>query len=127
MIDHSSAVISDYQKSKEFYAKALAPIGYKLGADMEEYKVCGFGDTAHSDFWISVKEPTGGGHTAFAVKSKEEVDAFHKAGLEAGGADNGAPGYRKDYGPGYYAAFIHDLDGNNIEVVWHDPNPPAGE
>ena len=58
------------------------------------------------------------------LRAEEEVDAFHKAGLEAGGADNGAPGYRTEYGPGYYAAFIRDPDGNNIEAVWHDPNPP---
>jgi hypothetical protein len=53
------------------------------------------------------------------------VEAFYEAGIGAGGADNGAPGYRKDYSPGYYAAFVHDYDGSNIEVVWHDPNPPA--
>jgi len=125
MIDHASSAVSDYQKSKEFYTKLLAPIGYKLLSDMPEYKVAGYGDSDHSDFWIGENAPVGHGHTAFRVDSKEAVDAFHKAGIEAGGGDNGAPGYRREYSPGYYGAFIHDLDGNNIEAVWHDPNPPA--
>jgi catechol 2,3-dioxygenase-like lactoylglutathione lyase family enzyme len=124
MIDHASSAVSDYNKSKEFYTKLLAPLGYTLLADMPEYHVAGYGDTDHADFWIGQHEHPKPGHTAFRAKNKGEVDAFHKAGLEAGGRDNGAPGYRKEYSPGYYGAFIHDLDGNNIEAVWHDPNPP---
>ncbi|MEJ0007737.1 MAG: VOC family protein [Steroidobacteraceae bacterium] len=57
---------------------------------------------------------------AFAAKSREEVQAFHQAALKAGGKDNGGPGYR-DYSPGYYAAFVYDPDGHNIEAVWYDP------
>ena len=125
MIDHASAGVRDYQKSKEFYTKALAPLGYKLSLDLHEYKVAGFGEADHADFWIGEKDAPGNGHTAFVAKTKEAVDAFHAAGVDAGGRDNGAPGYRKEYSPGYYAAFVHDLDGNNIEVVWHDPNPTA--
>lgn len=124
MIDHASAAVSDYQKSKEFYAKLLAPLGYALKSDMAEYSVCGFSDGSGSDYWIGAKSPAGGGHTAFAARDKAAVDAFYAAGIDAGGRDNGAPGYRTDYGPGYYAAFIHDLDGNNIEAVWQDPSPP---
>lgn len=125
MIDHATVAVSDYQKSKEFYAKLLAPLGYKMAADMAEYNVAGFADGSGSDYWIGVKSPAGNGHTAFAAKDKIAVDEFYKAGVDAGGTDNGAPGYRTDYGPGYYAAFVHDPDGNNIEAVWHDPNPPA--
>src|SRR5688572_19290477 len=113
MIDHASAGVSDYQKSKEFYTKLLAPLGYKLSADMSEYGVAGFGEGDHADFWIGVRKSVGLDHTAFAAKSKEMVDAFHAAGIAAGGQDNGTPGYRKDYTPGYYAAFVRDLDGNN--------------
>lgn len=125
MIDHASVSVSDYQKSKELYRATLAPLGYALVTDLPEYQVAGFGEGGKSDFWIGQKAPGGAGHTAFAARDKAAVEAFHAAGLAAGGQDNGAPGYRKDYGPGYYAAFIHDYDGNNIEVVWHDPNPPA--
>ena len=125
MIDHASVAVSDYQKAKEFYTTLLAPIGYKCQADMPQYKVAGFADGSGSDSWIGEKSPAGGGHTAFKAANKEAVEAFYKAGLEAGGKDNGAPGYRKDYGPGYYAAFVHDPDGNNIEAVWHDPSPQA--
>ena len=59
-------------------------------------------------------------HLAFEAKSKDEVHAFYQTALEAGGRDNGGPGYRKDYWPGYYAAFVYDLDGHNIEAVWYD-------
>ena len=124
MIHHTSISVSDYEKSKQFYARMLAPLGYVLGIDMPEYKVAGFAHNGAHDFWIG-QNTVGHGHTAFAAIDKASVEAFHKEGLEAGGTDNGAPGYRKEYTPGYYAAFVHDLDGNNIEAVWHDPNPPA--
>ena len=61
-----------------------------------------------------------GSHVAFEAKNKEQVDSFYKEALRAGGKDNGAPGYRVDYWPGYYAAFVHDTDGNNVEAVWFD-------
>lgn len=121
MIDHIGVYVSDPEKSKVFYSAALAPLGYKIHMELPEWGVVGFG-AERPDFWISKKEPQNA-HVAFAASSKEMVDAFHAAGLAAGGADNGAPGYRKDYSPGYYAGFIKDHDGNNIEVVFHDPNP----
>lgn len=123
MIDHTSVGVSDYQKGKEFYSKALAPLRYKLAMDFAEYNAAGFGADGGPDFWIGKSDKAGNVHVAFAAKNKEEVEAFYKAGLEAGGADNGAPGYRTQYSPDYYAAFVHDPDGNNIEAVWHDPNP----
>ncbi len=122
MIAHASVTVSDYDKAKDFYTKTLAPLGYTLTSPMDEYKAAGFKDAKadRTDFWIGHKTPVVGGHVAFEVKSKEEVEAFYKAGLEAGGTDNGTPGYRTDYWPGYYAAYIHDIDGNNIEAVWYD-------
>ncbi len=120
MIAHTSVAVSDYKKSKEFYTKALSPLGYTNNMDMPEYKAAGFNDGKNTDFWIGEKPGAQGTHVAFTAKSKEEVEAFYKAALAAGGKDNGAPGYRKEYWPGYYAAFVHDLDGSNIEVVWYD-------
>jgi len=120
MIAHASLPVSDYNKSKEFYTKLLAPLGYKLTSPMDEYKAAGFNDGKNTDFWIGHKEKVEPGHIAFAAKSIEEVADFYKAGLAAGGTDNGGPGYRTDYWPGYYAAFIHDIDGHNVEAVFYD-------
>jgi catechol 2,3-dioxygenase-like lactoylglutathione lyase family enzyme len=125
MIDHASVAVSDYQKSKELYKTMLAPLGYEVGMDLPDYKAIGFKHNGQNDFWLGQSPNAGGVHVAFKAQNKEEVDAFYSAGLSAGGKDNGAPGYRKDYSPGYYGAFVHDLDGNNIEAVWRDPNPPA--
>lgn len=100
----------------------LSPLGYAIAMDLAEYKTAGFG-TEKPDFWISEKkESNTGTHVAFEAKDKGQVDAFYKAALEAGATDNGAPGYRKDYAPGYYAAFVHDYDKNNIEAVFMDPS-----
>lgn len=124
MIDHAGVHVSDITKAKDFYSKALAPIGYTMIAEFPEYKVAGYGEGGKADFWISADEGVEDeNHVAFAAKDKAAVDGFHKAGVAAGGSDNGAPGYRKDYSPGYYAAFVKDPDGHNIEVVFHDPNP----
>ena len=120
MIAHAGLVVGNYEKAKEFYTTILAPIGYKLYMDLPEYKVIGFSDAAHSSFWLSERGGLAPGHIAFAAKSKSEVEEFYKSALAAGGTDNGAPGYRTNYSPGYYAAFIHDADKNNVEVVWYD-------
>jgi predicted lactoylglutathione lyase len=87
---------------------------------MQQPDSTGFNDGKNTDFWIGASanvEPT---HVAFEAKSKSEVEAFHREALAAGGRDNGGPGYRRDYWPGYYAAFVYDLDGHNIEAVWYD-------
>src|SRR3989344_1580566 len=117
MISHVSVHVSNYEKAKEFYTKALAPISYVVVKDFPEYKVAGFGVPGMPDLWVSEKQPAGGGHVAMLVGDKSAVDAFYKAALEAGGKDNGAPGLRTEYSQDYYAAFILDSDGNNIEVV----------
>ena len=123
MIDHASVHVSDIAKAKGFYSKALAPIGYSMLSEYPEYKVAGYGENGKADFWISADGSEQENHVAFAAKDKASVDAFYKAGLAAGGTDNGAPGYRKNYSPGYYAAFVKDMDSHNIEVVFHDPKP----
>ena len=124
MIDHVTLTVSDIEKAKEFYTKAFAPLGYALVSDYPEWKVAGIGAGGTSDIWLfGGKGSKEEAHLALVAKNKDEVDAFYKAALAAGGADNGAPGYRKNYTPGYYAAFVHDADKNNIEVVYHDPNP----
>lgn len=119
MIAHTSLLVRDYKKAKEFYTKVLATLGYTQ--NMEYGEAAGFNDGENTDFWIGTHEkgviPS---HVAFAAKNKEEVEAFYKAALDAGAKDNGGPGYRKEYWPGYYAAFVHDADGHNIEVVFFD-------
>lgn len=120
MIEHTGIHVSSYLKAKKFYKKALKPLGYKLNIDFPKYKAAGFMEGGHISFWINENQKPQAGHIAFAAKSKKEVELFYKAALRAGGKNNGAPGYRKDYSPGYYAAFIHDADGNNVEAVWFD-------
>lgn len=119
MIAHTSIPVSDYAKSKEFYSKVLAPLGYTQNMEMGES--AGFNDGINTDFWITAKkEGVVKIHVAFSAKNKKEVEAFYAAALAAGAKDNGAPGYRKEYWPGYYAAYIHDPDGHNIEAVFFD-------
>jgi catechol 2,3-dioxygenase-like lactoylglutathione lyase family enzyme len=118
MIAHTSLAVSNYRSSKAFYEKALAPLGYKN--NMEYGHAGGFNDGENTDFWIGEHKSVSPTHLAFQAKSKGEVHAFYDAALAAGGKDNGKPGYRKDYWPGYYAAFVHDPDGHNIEAVWYD-------
>lgn len=123
MIDHISIHVNDIDTSKEFYSKALAPLGYAITTEMPEWKVVGLGVDGKSDIWLVGDGSDKAGHVAFVAHDTETVQKFYDAALAAGGTDNGAPGYRKEYSPGYYAAFVHDLNGHNIEVVFHDPNP----
>lgn len=128
MIDHVGFAVSDIEVSKRFYAAALAPLGVELlmtvTPDMTEAggTALGFGRDGKPFFWVGDNERVGeGSHVAFAVASRSEVDAFHAAALAAGGRDNGAPGLRPHYGPDYYAAFVLDPDGANIEAVCYAP------
>jgi catechol 2,3-dioxygenase-like lactoylglutathione lyase family enzyme len=117
MIAHTSLSVSDYRRARSFYRKALAPLGYRN--NMEHGQAAGFNDGKNTDFWISEEDAITPIHVAFAARNSTQVDAFHRAAIAAGGKDNGAPGYR-DYWPGYYAAFVLDPDGNNIEAVWYN-------
>jgi predicted lactoylglutathione lyase len=118
MIAHTSLAVVDYPASKTFYLKALSPLGYTN--NMEYGEAAGFNDGKNTDFWIGRSDTVSPTHLAFEAKSKQEVEEFYRAALNAGGKDNGGPGYRPDYWPGYYAAFVYDLDGHNIEAVWYD-------
>jgi catechol 2,3-dioxygenase-like lactoylglutathione lyase family enzyme len=130
MFDHVGIVVSDFEKSKAFYTRALAPIGHSRVAetmvDGGRKPSAGFCHEDGSDLWISQGEPTQPLHLAFRVGSHAEVDAFHAAALAAGGRDNGAPGLRPQYHPNYYGAYVLDPDGHNIEAVCHDAPDAAG-
>jgi catechol 2,3-dioxygenase-like lactoylglutathione lyase family enzyme len=121
MLDHMGFSVSDYERSKAFYEKALAPLGLKLL--MEPVPgIGGFGDGQKPFFWIGTRGPAQSEiHVAFAADSRETVDAFYAAALEAGGTDNGGPGVREIYHPTYYGAYVLDPDGNNVEAVCHKP------
>jgi catechol 2,3-dioxygenase-like lactoylglutathione lyase family enzyme len=119
MIDHVSLQVSDYPRSKDFYVAALEPLGYELLREFEG-RVGGFGRDGKPAFWIREGEPAGPIHIAFEASDSEAVEAFYAAALAAGGTDNGPPGLRTIYHPGYYGAFVHDPDGNNAEAVHHD-------
>ena len=127
MIDHTGVIVSDLEKSKLWYQKALQPIGYGLlmefpAAVSGTVDVAGFGAAPMADFWLSRGTPNRPGtHIAFRAESRAQVDAFYAAAIAAGGADNGAPGLRPHYHPDYYAAFVLDYDGHNIEVVCRQP------
>ncbi len=117
MIAHTSLHVSNYPRAKQFYCAALAPLGYQN--NMEYGEAAGFNDGKNTDLWISRQDTVVPLHVAFQAASRAQVEGFYRAALAAGGKDNGAPGYR-DYWPGYYAAFVLDPDGNNIEAVWYD-------
>jgi len=118
MIAHTGLAVRDFKAAKSFYERALAPLGYS--AKMEHGDSTGFNDGKNTDFWIGKRKTVEPTHVAFEAKSKDEVEAFYRAALAAGGRDNGGPGYRRDYWPGYYAAFVYDPDGHNVEAVWYD-------
>jgi catechol 2,3-dioxygenase-like lactoylglutathione lyase family enzyme len=120
MIDHLTLKVSDYRKSKDFYVKALAPLGY--APVMEFPNMGGFGAQGKPDLWLSQDpENTRVTHVAFRARDRPAVDAFYAAALSAGGRDNGPPGIRTDYHPNYYGAFVLDPDGHNVEAVCHEP------
>ena len=128
-LSHVGIPVSDIARSKAFYQAALEPLGMgvtlEFGPDDTESggTAIGFGGEGEQGlFWIGDNERVGEGiHIAFDAATREEVDGFHKAALAAGGRDNGKPGPRPHYGPHYYAAFVLDPDGANIEVVCDKP------
>ena len=117
MFDHIGLRVKNLAASVRFYQAALAPLGCEVGA--QDASVAGLGPKGAPGFWLyAFKGPTGPGvHVAFKAADRTAVDRFHAAGLKAGGRDNGKPGLRTEYSPTYYAAFLIDLDGNNIEAV----------
>jgi catechol 2,3-dioxygenase-like lactoylglutathione lyase family enzyme len=121
MIDHVTAKVEDFEGGKTFYSQALAPLGYSLKMEVPGAAGFGAGDGV-PDFWIGTNEERGATHIAFSARDRATVDAFYEAATAAGGRDNGAPGLRPHYHENYYAAFVHDTDGNNIEAVCHLPD-----
>ncbi|HVR14691.1 MAG TPA: VOC family protein [Gaiellaceae bacterium] len=120
MIDHVTANAGDLGQAKNFYAQALAPLGYSVQMEFEEAAGFGTGEGI-PDFWITSSPERGATHVALSAKDRAAVDAFYEAAIAAGGKDNGPPGLRPHYHETYYAAYVHDADGNNIEAVCHRP------
>jgi catechol 2,3-dioxygenase-like lactoylglutathione lyase family enzyme len=115
MIEHVSLRCTDVAKSRKFYEAALAPLGYHVEYVFPD--AVGFMAEGHTSFWVTkgkVSSPPG--HIAFRARTRKAVDDFYAAAMKAGGKDNGAPGLR-EYSPTYYAAFVFDRDGNNMEAV----------
>jgi catechol 2,3-dioxygenase-like lactoylglutathione lyase family enzyme len=119
VIDHINLPVRDLAASRTFYEAVLATLGF--GVQESEGWVA-FGPPGSEDFCLVDGDPgPAGTHVAFAAASREEVHAFHAAALAAGATDNGTPGTRETYSPTYYAAFVLDPDGHNIEAVFHEP------
>ena len=124
MIDHITFGVTDFARSTAFYDQALAPLGvtrlFDVPPDQSDgIRVTGYGDN-RPWFWLAEERATSGlFHVALHADSRSAVDAFHAAALRAGGVDNGAPGPRPHYHADYYAAFVLDPDGHNIEAVCH--------
>ena len=119
-IDHVTIRVSDLERSRAFYEQALEPFGVRVqkldGADGPELAI---GPEGSEDLVLAAGEPSSPVHLAFLAMDPETVDAFHAAALEAGGRDNGEPGPRPQYHERYYAAYVLDPDGNNVEAVCH--------
>ena len=132
LVDHTGVGVSDIYRSALFYRAALGALGIRPAACISRsFEPCAMDDPAlggvgfgvdYPVFWIDVFHPSGvRQHTALRATSRAQGDAFHREGLDAGGVDNGSPGLRTTgYPPGYYAAFLLDPDGNNIEAVYRE-------
>jgi catechol 2,3-dioxygenase-like lactoylglutathione lyase family enzyme len=133
MIDHISLPVVDLARSRAFYDRCLAALGYKVVMDLTDSPdvgACGYGSAegpVKPVFWLGARQGAAapvtlqGQHIAFAASSRAAVDAFYREALAAGGQDNGPPGLRPHYHAGYYGAFVLDPDGHRIEAVCHRP------
>lgn len=126
LIDHIQLVVDDFDASLRFYEAILKPIGVPVVRITDDFFMADELGVSSKDSPASAGRLTGRAHIAFQAWDRETVDAFHAAGLDAGGSDNGRPGERA-YHPGYYAAFLLDPDGNNIEAVYHGPAKRSSE
>jgi catechol 2,3-dioxygenase-like lactoylglutathione lyase family enzyme len=125
MIDHAGVQTRHPARSRAFYEKALAPLGYTVLMEIPVQFtggkiVLGYGVAPKPDFWVAEGEPNDKLHIAFRANDRKTVDEFYEAALAAGGTDNGPPGPRPQYHANYYGAFVLDPDGHNIEAVCHD-------
>jgi catechol 2,3-dioxygenase-like lactoylglutathione lyase family enzyme len=118
MYDHIGLKVKDLDAAVRFYSAALAPLGHVVSTKEDSY--AGIGPKGEPGLWLhAAKDAKGNGvHVALRARDRAAVDGFHKEGIKAGGRDNGKPGLRTDYSPRYYAAFLLDPDGNNVEAVF---------
>jgi catechol 2,3-dioxygenase-like lactoylglutathione lyase family enzyme len=129
MIDHMTVLVSAYTRSIKFYLQALEPLGYAMTMQLDDVSYpqlpaaffAGLGVAGKPDFWLRPNQVVVPTHVAFRAESRAVVDAFYREALAAGGTANGAPGLRTEYHANYYAAFVLDPDGYNIEAVCHQP------
>ena len=117
---HVAVNVTDFEAAKAFYLGALEPLGYRVVYE-EPGSLAYLADANGLDFGIGRRGPVGGAHVAFECDERSAVDSFYVAAIAAGGTDNGAPGLRPQYAAEYYAAYVLDPDGNNIEAVCHHP------
>ena len=122
MLDHVTIGVTDLERSKQFYDRALQPLGIaRLYAEADRF--AGYGIRPKAFFWIGVRTANkSGAHIAFTATERVLVDRFYEAALAAGAKDNGPPGVRPHYHANYYGAFVLDPDGHNIEAVCHAPH-----
>jgi catechol 2,3-dioxygenase-like lactoylglutathione lyase family enzyme len=129
MIDHLTILVSDYRRSLSFYLKALKPLDYAMTLELDDVTYpqlpsaffAGLGVGGKADLWLRPSKQVVPTHVAFRARSRAAVDAFYAEAVAAGGTPNGAPGARAEYSPTYYAAFVLDPDGYNLEAVCHEP------
>jgi catechol 2,3-dioxygenase-like lactoylglutathione lyase family enzyme len=118
IIDHIGLAVGDYEKSKQFFSRALAPLGIELVMEIGGY--AGYGKNGKAELWFGssgeIQRPM---HIAFIADSRDQVKAFYAAAMAAGGTDNGPPGIREIYHPNYFGAFVNGPDGHNVEAVCH--------
>jgi catechol 2,3-dioxygenase-like lactoylglutathione lyase family enzyme len=117
-VAHVAVNVGDWASAKQFYEAVLGPLGYRVVYE-EPGALAYLADAGGLDFGLGRRDPVGGAHVAFECPDRETVDRFHEIALGAGGRDNGAPGIRAQYDANYYAAYVLDPDGNNIEAVCH--------
>ena len=117
-VQHVAVNVSDWDAAKRFYEAALGSLGYRVVYE-EDGALAYFADRRGLDFGIGRRDPVGGAHVAFECPDRDAVDRFYETALGAGSRDNGAPGLRPQYDADYYAAYVLDPDGNNIEAVCH--------
>jgi len=117
-VSHVAVNVSDWERARRFYDEVLALFGYRVVYE-EDGALAYYADARGLDFGLGRRDPPGGAHVAFDAEDRAAVDRFYEAALAAGGRDNGGPGIRPQYAPDYYAAYVLDPDGNNIEAVHH--------
>src|ERR1700743_884383 len=131
MLHHVSVGVRDVERAAKFYDPVLKTLGYRRLMEFLPHAIAYGERGGNPEFWIQLphdqKVPTAGNgtHFGFQARTKAQVEKFHAAALAQGGSNNGEPGPRPDYGPGYYGAFVYDLDGNKIEALLNTPAAPA--